>query len=135
MCPTYRMKDKSDDGSYDFHNLTLTYFKYYHNDHYSNKRYLEYVENINLCNKAMDDPNSIVKTITEKLEYGFLTLNPDGTIRFYEINSSNDTSGVYDWDSVFECTGKWVYDPNTRLMKISYENFKADANGRKFNED
>ena len=95
MCQTYRIKDKPDDGSIDFHNLTLTYFKYsvYR---YNKERYFEYVEKINLCNKAMDDLNSIVKTITEKLEYDTLTLNPDGTIRFYERNYSHDSSGEYD---------------------------------------
>ena len=84
MCPTYKMKDKTYDGSYDFHYLTVTFFKFSNNDLDKYKRYFEYVENINLCNKAMDNPNSIVKTITEKLEYNTLNLYPDGTIRFYE---------------------------------------------------
>ena len=32
-------------------------------------------------------------------------------------------------------TAKWVYDPYSRLMKISYENFEANDDGRIFNED
>lgn len=96
--------------------------EFIHNGHYID---MKGKENI----KAFFDQNYAnmehLKTmyITNPIEYGSLTLNPDGTLEYrFENVQNNDT---FNWNSSFTYKGTWTYDASSRVIKLSYNSFKV----------
>lgn len=88
-------------------------------------RVLDQVETANL---GVQFANSI----SEPVKYEDLTLNPDGTFAYDYSTSSWDRDGCYTWDSYFKYSGKWEYDADKRIMKLNYESFKINDDGKDF---
>ena len=66
--------------------------------------------------------------------YQDLLLNPDKTFTITSTNSSYDRDGPYNWDSSFSCEGKWNYNSESRLMKLTLGDYHINNDGKKHTE-
>ena len=84
--------------------------KKFFDEHYSNMEHLK------------------TNQITTPINYGYLTLNPNGTLEYHQEHKENNDT--FNWDSYFSYKGTWTYDASARVIKLFYNSFKVNSEGK-----
>jgi len=74
-------------------------------------------------------------TLSQPVNFGDLTLNPDNTLSIYTREYSWDRDGPYNWDSSFSCKGTWEYSLAAREITLRFHSFKINNDNKPLSEE